>query len=122
MMEGRWDRKKFKGTEVRGKTLGVVGVGRIGGEVAKRAQAFEMKVVAYDPLLTKLKAEALGVELVELDDLYARADFISVHAPKTDKTMNMINADALQEDEADRAHRERRPRRYRERAGFGRKP
>ena len=95
MMEGRWDRKKFMGTEVRGKTLGIIGVGRIGGEVAKRAQAFEMKVIAYDPILTRLKAEALGVELVELDELYARSDFISIHAPKTDKTVNMVNAKAF---------------------------
>ena len=90
MKDGRWDRKKFMGTEVRGKTLGVVGVGRIGGEVAKRALAFEMKVLAFDPILTKLKAEALGVELVDLDDLIERSDFISIHAPKSDKTNNMI--------------------------------
>ncbi|MCP4645898.1 MAG: phosphoglycerate dehydrogenase [bacterium] len=95
MMDGRWDRKKFKGTEVRGKTFGIIGVGRIGGEVAKRAQAFEMKVLAYDPILTKLKAEALGVELVELDELLERSDFISVHAPKSDKTVNMINAETF---------------------------
>jgi D-3-phosphoglycerate dehydrogenase / 2-oxoglutarate reductase len=95
MMEGRWDRKKFMGTEVRGKTLGVVGVGRIGGEVAKRAQAFGMKVLAFDPILTKLKAEALGVELVALDDLIARSDFISIHAPKSDKTTDMIAYEQL---------------------------
>jgi D-3-phosphoglycerate dehydrogenase len=93
MAEGRWDRKKFMGAEVRGKTLGIVGVGRIGGEVARRAQAFEMKVVAFDPIMTKLKAEALGVELVGLDELFERADFISIHAPKTDKTNNMIRAE-----------------------------
>lgn len=92
MMAGKWDRKKFEGVEVRGKTLGIIGVGRIGGEVARRAQAFEMKVLAYDPILTKLKAESLGVELVELDELLERADIISIHAPKSDKTMNMINA------------------------------
>ncbi len=90
MKAGRWDRKLFMGAEVRGKTLGIVGVGRIGGAVAKRAQAFEMKVLAYDPILTKLKAESLGVELVSLDDLLERSDFISVHAPKTEKTNNMI--------------------------------
>jgi D-3-phosphoglycerate dehydrogenase len=90
MIEGRWDRKLFMGTEVRGKTLGIVGVGRIGGEVAKRAQAFEMDVLAFDPILTKLKAEALGVELVSLDELIERSDFITVHAPKSDKTMNML--------------------------------
>ncbi|MBN2308893.1 MAG: phosphoglycerate dehydrogenase [Candidatus Hydrogenedentes bacterium] len=95
MMEGRWDRKKFQGTEVCGKTLGIIGVGRIGGEVAKRAQAFEMKVVVYDPILSKLKAEALGVELVELDELLSRSDFVTIHAPKTEKTNNMIDAAAL---------------------------
>jgi D-3-phosphoglycerate dehydrogenase len=95
MMQGRWDRKLFQGTEVAGKTLGIIGVGRIGGEVAKRAQAFEMKVIAYDPILTPMKAESLGVELVELDDLITRADIISVHAPKTDKTNNLITIDQL---------------------------
>jgi D-3-phosphoglycerate dehydrogenase / 2-oxoglutarate reductase len=95
MLEGRWDRKKFGGTEVRGKTLGIIGVGRIGGEVAKRAQAFEMKVIVFDPILTKLKAEALGVELVELDELLERSDLITIHAPKTDKTANLIDAAAM---------------------------
>ena len=95
MMAGKWDRKSFMGTEVKGKTLGIIGVGRIGGEVAKRALAFEMKVIAYDPILTKLKAEALGVELVELDELFTRSDIITVHAPKTDKTVNLINAETF---------------------------
>lgn len=93
MDAGRWDRKKFMGAELRGKTLGVIGVGRIGGEVAKRALAFEMKVLAFDPLLTPLKAETLGVELVSLDEVIERSDFITVHAPKTDKTLNMIRAE-----------------------------
>lgn len=93
MTEGRWDRKKFMGTEVCGKTLGIIGVGRIGGAVAKRAQAFEMKVIAYDPLLSKLKAEALGVELVSFDEIITRSDFITIHAPKTEKTANMIRAE-----------------------------
>jgi D-3-phosphoglycerate dehydrogenase len=95
MEAGRWDRKLFMGTELRGKTLGVVGVGRIGGEVVRRAKAFEMKVLAFDPLLTQLKAKALGVELVELDDLAARSDFITIHAPKSDKTNNMFRAEHL---------------------------
>lgn len=93
MMEGRWDRKLFTGTEVCGKTLGIVGAGRIGGAVAKRAQAFGINVLVYDPILTKLKAEALGVELVSLDEIIERADFITIHAPKTDKTANMIRAE-----------------------------
>ncbi|HRI88438.1 MAG TPA: phosphoglycerate dehydrogenase [Candidatus Hydrogenedentes bacterium] len=95
MMEGRWDRKKFSGAELFGKTLGIVGAGRIGGAVAKRAQAFEMKVLVFDPILTKLKAEALGVELVELDELYERSDFITIHAPKSDKTNNLIRKEQL---------------------------
>jgi len=95
MIEGRWDRKLFMGTEVRDKTLGIIGVGRIGGEVAKRALAFEMKVLAFDPILTKLKAEALGVELVSLDEMIERADFITIHAPKSDKTLNMIGYEQL---------------------------
>lgn len=95
MMEGRWDRKKFMGAELCGKTLGIVGVGRIGGAVAKRAQAFEMKVIAFDPLLTQLKAEALGVELTSLDELIERSDFITIHAPKTEKTNNMITLEHL---------------------------
>lgn len=93
MMEGRWDRKLFMGTELYGKTLGIVGVGRIGGAVAKRALAFEMKVIAFDPLLTKLKAEALGIELVSIDEVIERSDFITIHAPKTEKTNNMIRAE-----------------------------
>ncbi len=95
MQEGRWDRKKFMGTELCGKTLGIIGVGRIGGALAKRARAFEMRVLAYDPILSALKAESLGVELVNLDDLFTRSDFISVHAPKSDKTDNMIGAAQL---------------------------
>jgi D-3-phosphoglycerate dehydrogenase / 2-oxoglutarate reductase len=93
MEAGRWDRKKFMGAEICGKTLGVVGVGRIGGAVAKRAQAFEMKVIAFDPILSQMKAEALGVELVTFDELIERSDFITIHAPKSDKTYNMISAE-----------------------------
>ncbi|MDP7638622.1 MAG: phosphoglycerate dehydrogenase [Candidatus Hydrogenedentes bacterium] len=93
MAAGRWDRKQFMGAEVRGKTLGIVGAGRIGGEVAKRAQAFEMKVIVFDPILTQMKADAMGVELVGIDELIERADFITIHAPKTDQTNNLIGAE-----------------------------
>jgi D-3-phosphoglycerate dehydrogenase len=90
MEAGRWDRKKFMGSEVCGKTLGIIGLGRIGGAIAKRALAFEMKVIAFDPIMTQLKADALGVSLVSLEEMYAQADFITVHAPKSDKTNNLI--------------------------------
>ncbi len=93
MMAGRWDRNKFMGTEVFGKTLGIVGVGRIGGAIAKRAQAFGMKILAFDPILNPMKAESLGVELVTMDELIQRSDFITVHAPKTKETDNMIAAE-----------------------------
>ena len=96
MTQGEWDRKSFKGTELFGKTLGVLGMGRIGSEVAKRALAFSMKVVAYDPYLTLDRAKELGVELVdELNRLFAAADFITVHMPLTDETRGMVNAAAF---------------------------
>ena len=95
MQAGRWDRKHFMGAEVCGKTLGLIGLGRIGSAVAKRAHAFEMKVIAHDPIMTKVKAEALDVELVSLDGLIERSDFISIHAPKSDKTNNMIRMEHL---------------------------
>jgi D-3-phosphoglycerate dehydrogenase len=88
---GNWDRKKFTGTEVFGKTLGIVGLGRIGTEVAKRANAFGMKVIAYDPYLSKEKAEELNIALVDLDVLFKEADFITVHTPMTQETKHMIS-------------------------------
>jgi D-3-phosphoglycerate dehydrogenase / 2-oxoglutarate reductase len=96
MAEGKWDRKQFSGTEVAGKTLGVLGMGRIGGEVAKRALAFGMKVVGYDPFLTEARAQSLGVELAaDLDSVYRDADFITVHMPVTELTRGMLNAAAF---------------------------
>ncbi len=91
MAAGRWDRKSFMGKELSGKTLGIVGIGRIGGAMAKRAKAFEMKILGFDPILSPLKAEALGVELVPLDDIIERSDFITIHAPKSDKTNNLFS-------------------------------
>lgn len=97
MTQGNWDRKAFKGTELFGKTLGVLGMGRIGSEVAKRAIAFGMKVFAYDPYLTLDRAKELGVELVDdLAKIYAESDFITVHMPMTDETRGMINAAAFE--------------------------
>ena len=96
MVAGKWDRKQFQGVELHGKTLGVLGVGRIGGEVAKRAIAFGMRVIAYDPFLTEARAKAMGVELAgDLDAVYRDADFISVHMPVTDQTKGMLNAAAF---------------------------
>ncbi len=96
MAAGKWDRKQFQGTEVAGKTLGVLGLGRIGTEVSKRALAFGMKVLAYDPFLTEARAKALGIQMVaDLDNLYRDADFITVHMPVTDQTRGMLNAAAF---------------------------
>jgi len=96
MVEGKWDRKQFQGAELAGKTLGVLGMGRIGTEVAKRALAFGMRVVGYDPFLTEARAQTLGVELAgDLDDVYRDADFITVHMPVTELTRGMLNAAAF---------------------------
>jgi len=96
MKDGKWDRKLFSGTELQGKTLGVLGMGRIGTEVAKRALAFGMRVLGYDPFLTEARAKALGIELMgELDSVYRDADFITVHMPVTDQTKGMLNAAAF---------------------------
>jgi D-3-phosphoglycerate dehydrogenase len=96
MAAGKWDRKQFQGAELAGKTLGVLGLGRIGSEVAKRALAFGMRVVAYDPFLTEARARALGIELMAyLDDVYRDADYITVHMPVTDQTKGMLNAAAF---------------------------
>lgn len=95
MQAGKWDRKSYMGIELRGKTLGVVGFGRIGRAVAKRALAFEMKVVAYDPYIAADIAQDMGAELVDLDRLYAQADFITLHSVITDETRQMINRDTL---------------------------
>src|SRR5215472_16972871 len=96
MIEGKWDRKQFQGTELLGKTLGVLGLGRIGTEVSRRALAFGMKVLGYDPFVTEARAQALGIELcADLDDVYRGADFITVHMPVTEQTRGMLNAAAF---------------------------
>jgi len=91
----KWEKSKFMGTEVTNKTLGLIGCGNIGSIVASRAQGLEMKVIAFDPYLTPERAVDIGVEKVELDDLLARADFISLHTPLIDATRNIIGAEAL---------------------------
>ncbi len=92
---GKWEKSRFMGIEVTGKTLGLIGCGNIGSNVAERAIGLKMKVVAFDPFLSTERARDIGVEKVELDELYSRSDFITLHTPKTDKTANMINAEAF---------------------------
>ena len=93
MKASKWEKSKFAGAEIRSKTLGLVGLGRIGQEVAARAQAFEMKVIAHDPFISAEMAATLGVELVSLDDLCARADYISLHIPALPSKKQLFNAD-----------------------------
>ncbi len=96
VIAGKWERKKFEGVELNGKTLAVIGMGRIGSEFAKRALAFNMRVVAYDPFLSAQRAQTLRVELKEnLDDALKEADFITLHMPLTKETKGMINAERL---------------------------
>ena len=96
MREGGWDRKKFTGSELNGKTLGVLGMGRIGAEVAKRAKAFQMNVLAFDPYLTESRAKDLGVSLSTFDELIEGSDYITVHMPLTAETKHMLNAETFQ--------------------------
>ncbi|HBO85169.1 MAG: phosphoglycerate dehydrogenase [Deltaproteobacteria bacterium GWC2_42_11] len=95
MRKGEWEKKKFEGTEVTGKMLGILGVGNIGSVVADRAMGLKMNVIAYDPFISQEAAGRMGVELVSLDELYRRSDFISIHAPLTNETKNMVNKDVF---------------------------
>ena len=95
MKGGKWDKKSFLGEEVRGKVLGLAGLGRIGQEVARRAQAFEMSVIAHDPFISSAVATSLGIELVSLDELCGRADYLSLHMPATPQTKLTFNAERL---------------------------
>jgi D-3-phosphoglycerate dehydrogenase len=92
---GKWEKNRFLGSELYGKTLGLVGAGNIGSIVADRAKGLKMKVIAYDPYLSPERARDLGIEKVELNDLLARADFVSLHTPLTNETRNIISADAI---------------------------
>ncbi len=92
LQSGRWERSKYVGWEVRGKTLGLVGLGRIGSEVAVRARALEMHLLAYDPVVSLGRAEQIGVELVSMDELLARSDVVSLHVPLVEQTRNLIDA------------------------------
>lgn len=95
MLSGKWDRKSFSGVELFRKTLGIIGLGRIGGEVAKRAQAFGMRVLAYDPYLAPSRAKAMQVEAVMLDEIFVQSDFITVHMPLTEDTQYMVDEEAF---------------------------
>ena len=92
---GKWEKSRFMGVELYNKTLGVIGAGNIGGIVCNRALGLHMKVIAYDPFLSDERAKTLGVHKVELDELLARADFITLHVPLTDKTRNILSREAL---------------------------
>src|SRR5437868_8550396 len=92
---GEWQRAKYTGVEIRGKTLGVIGLGNIGTEVAKRAQGLEMEVIAFDPVVPEERAEQFNVELVSLEELLRRSDFVTVHVPLLEGTRNLLNAERL---------------------------
>jgi D-3-phosphoglycerate dehydrogenase len=92
---GKWEKNRFMGVEITGKTIGIIGCGNIGSIVADRALGLRMKVIAYDPFLSEQRAVDLGVEKVELEDLFKRSDFITLHTPLTDKTRNIIDAAAI---------------------------
>lgn len=93
--EGKWDRKKYMGVELRGKTLGIIGLGNIGQVVAQRATAFKMKVIGTDPFISKEVAERYGIELCTLEDIWEKADYITVHTPLNDGTRHLINAETI---------------------------
>jgi D-3-phosphoglycerate dehydrogenase len=94
---GKWEKKKFLGNELRGKTLGVVGLGSIGREVVKRARAFEMRIIGHDPYVTSKIAQDLGVELVDLSALYGASDYITLHVAATPETQGMLSRDAFRQ-------------------------
>jgi D-3-phosphoglycerate dehydrogenase / 2-oxoglutarate reductase len=95
LKEGKWERSKFVGTELDGKTIGIVGLGRIGMNVARYAQAFRMKVIAFDPFIAQERAEEADIVLVSQEELFTRADFITLHTPVTEKTRGMVNEKML---------------------------
>lgn len=95
MKQGKWEKKKFMGVELYNKTLGIIGLGNIGSHVAKMAQGMGMNIITYDPFLSEEKAETLGVEVVALEDLFKKSDFITSHIPLTNDTKNLINAKSI---------------------------
>jgi D-3-phosphoglycerate dehydrogenase / 2-oxoglutarate reductase len=97
LREGRWERAKFIGIEIRGKTLGVLGLGRIGTEVARRAQSFEMRIIGHDPWVSQEHADRIGAQLVDFDTILAESDFLTIHTPATAQTEGLIGAKQLQQ-------------------------
>lgn len=97
LRRGEWERARFRGVELRGKTLGLIGAGRIGSEVAVRGRAFGMKVIAFDPYLSGARADELQVEMVDLDEILEGADFVSIHVPLTPETRGILGANALEQ-------------------------
>jgi len=95
MKAGKWEKKKFEGVELFDKTLGIIGLGAIGGVVANRCTALGMKVLAFDPFISTEKAKQLGIELADLETIYKRSDFITLHTPKTKETAGLINKDTI---------------------------
>ena len=114
---GKWEKNRFMGVEITNKTLGVIGCGNIGSIVADRAQGLRMRVIAFDPFLSPERARDLGVEKVELAELFKRADFITLHTPLTDKTKNIVDAAVDRHHEEGRAHHQLRARRAGRRGG-----
>ena len=96
---GKWDRSRFMGVEVRGKTLGIIGLGQVGSEVARRARGLEMRVIGYDPFVPEERARVLGVEMVSLEDLLRQSDFITVHTSLTEGTRGLIGEASVDADE-----------------------
>jgi D-3-phosphoglycerate dehydrogenase len=95
LVEGRWERSKWNGVELAEKTLGIIGLGRIGGLVATRARAFDMEIIAFDPYVAPERAAGMGIELVDLETLIGSSDFVTLHLARTPDTMNLINAELL---------------------------
>jgi D-3-phosphoglycerate dehydrogenase len=120
MKQGKWEKKKFLGEEVREKTLGLAGLGRIGQEVARRAAGFGMRLVAHDPFVSEAVAASLGVELMSLDDVFAKADYVSLHLPRRRRPplRQRRSPGEIAQGHPDRQHRPRRPHR---RGGAGRR-
>ena len=95
LLDERWDKKNYVGHELYEKTIGVVGLGKIGYGVAKRLKAFDANILAYDPIVTKEMADRIGVKLVELDELIEKSDIITIHAPKMKETIDLFNKEKL---------------------------